>query len=178
MNSCVLIVIYLVLTGWKAYTYYKIYKFLKNSEEDILQKLRRVKKVKRKVSNLKSDNFNIQTIHLGLFHDSPGQHDWAGGRVLRAGVSGDLLCNIWSRYSVNLQVWRWCQPSWSTPGLISLETLFMTYASLKHVGLNALRLCCNKEARTAVAESAGATIIRRLSVYFLNTARVTPFHQS
>ena len=39
----------------------------------------------------------------------------------------------------------------------------MTYASLKHVGLNALRLCCNKEARTAVMESAGASIIRRLA---------------
>ena len=39
----------------------------------------------------------------------------------------------------------------------------MTYASLKHVGLNALRLCCNKEARTAVMESAGASTIRRLA---------------
>ena len=41
----------------------------------------------------------------------------------------------------------------------------MTYASLKHVGLNALRLCCNKEARTAVMESAGASTIRRLARY-------------
>ena len=51
------------------------------------------------------------------------------------------------------------------PGLISLDTVFMTYASLKHVGLNALRLCCNKEARTAVVESAGASILRRLARY-------------
>ena len=50
MYSCVLIAIYLVLTGWKACTYYKIYKFLKITEKDILLKLRRVKKVKRKVT--------------------------------------------------------------------------------------------------------------------------------
>ena len=65
------------------------------------------------------------------------------------------------------------------PGLISLDTVFMTYASLKHVGLNALRLCCNKEARTAVVESAGARILRRFSQYLLptsTTARVIPVH--
>ena len=63
------------------------------------------------------------------------------------------------------------------PGLISLDTVFMTYASLKHVGLNALRLCCNKEARTAVVESAGASILRRLARYLpASTARVTPVH--
>ena len=79
-----------------------------------------------------------------------------------------------------------CQPSCPTPGLISLDTVFMTYASLKHVGLNALRICCNKEARTAVVESAGARILRRAGSrgsklcrgYLPDTANneVIPFH--
>ena len=60
--SCVLMVLYLISTGWKACAYYKIYNYLKSTEKAILQRLREAKKTKRKVNLNLIRSFQIQII--------------------------------------------------------------------------------------------------------------------